>query len=175
MDSDITPSNKILQLQYCDIHERHWIWMVINLEYFIVNAIQIPKQCPQNQTIYMLIPNWLCSAAACCTSLWWAAPPWPGSVRPSWGSRCCRPRWTPSCWFLAYKIHKSCCLRRDCAEQQDLLFYWLYFDDLLYVWEYIIAYPPENISPRFVANIYCWFITNNKCGYIAYISTNIVL
>ena len=80
----------------CDIHERHWIWMVINLEYFIVNAFQIPKQCPQNQTIYMLIPNWLCSAAACCTSLWWAAPPWPGSVRPSWGSQCCRPRWTPS-------------------------------------------------------------------------------
>ena len=54
MDSDITPSNKMLQLQYCNIHERHWIWMVINLEYFIVNAIQIPKQCPKNQTIYML-------------------------------------------------------------------------------------------------------------------------
>ena len=35
-------------------------------------------------------------------------------------------------WFLAYKIHKSCCLRRDCAEQQDLLFYWLYFGDRLY-------------------------------------------
>ena len=59
------------------------------------------------------------------------------------------------CWFLAYKIHKSCCVRRDCAEQQDLLFYWLYFGDRLYLWEYIIAYPQENISPRFVANIYC--------------------
>ena len=58
-------------------------------------------------------------------------------------------------WFLAYKIHKSCCLRRDCAEQQDLLFYWLYFGDRLYLWEYIIVYPPEYISPRFVANIYC--------------------
>ena len=79
------------------------------------------------------------------------------------------------CWFLAYKIHKSCCLWRDGAVQQDLLFYWLYFGDRLYLWEYIIAYPQENISPRFVANIYCWFITNNKCGYIAYNSTNIVI
>ena len=35
----------------------HWIWMVINLEYFIVNSNQILKQCPQSQTIYMLIPN----------------------------------------------------------------------------------------------------------------------
>ena len=29
--------------------------------FFIVNAIQIPKQCPQNKTIYMLIPNCLSS------------------------------------------------------------------------------------------------------------------
>ena len=35
------------------------------------------------------------------------------------------------CWFLAYKIHKSCCLWRDGAVQQDLLFYWLYFGDRL--------------------------------------------
>ena len=56
---------------------------------------------------------------------------------------------------------------------QDLLFYWLYFDDRLYLWEYIIAYPPENIAPRFVANIYCQLITNNNCGFIAYKSTNI--
>ena len=59
------------------------------------------------------------------------------------------------CWFFAYQIHKSCCLRRDGAVQQDLLFYWLYFGDRLYLWEYILAYPQENISPRFVANISC--------------------
>ena len=35
------------------------------------------------------------------------------------------------CWFLAYKIHKSCCLWRDGAVQQDLWFYWLYFGDRL--------------------------------------------
>ena len=37
------------------------IELVINLEYFIVDAIQIPKQCPQSQTIYMWIPNCLSS------------------------------------------------------------------------------------------------------------------
>ena len=31
------------------------------------------------------------------------------------------------CWFLAYKIHKSCCLWRDGAVQQDLLFYFAIF------------------------------------------------
>ena len=35
-------------------------------------------------------------AAACCTWWQWAAPPFKGSRRPSWGSRCFRPCWTPS-------------------------------------------------------------------------------
>ena len=66
-----------------------YIWSILlSMQFKFQNSVHKIKQ----STCWFQIA----SAAACCTSLWWAAPPWQGSVRPSWGSRCCRPRWTPS-------------------------------------------------------------------------------
>ena len=45
----------------------------------------------------------------------------------------------------------------------------------VYIVQMLIQKFPLQTSPRFVANIYCWFITNNKWGFIAYNSTIIVL
>ena len=37
---------------------------------------------------------------------------------------------------------------------------------LLYLWEYIVARIRENVSPRFVGDIYGRFIDDDKCGFI---------